>query len=203
MHSMETTRDRILETALQLISEHGYRGATTAEIARRAGVAEGTIYRYFRDKKELFVACVEPVIQEAIRRETALPREGSIRENLRRRIIERVRVIQENLPVFHILFTESRFHPEISEILLGQVAASVSAEEKEAIRRGIEAGAFRRAPHPLMMTVGMTAAIWAMIYAAPAASPIVASWPVQGPQVSLEEEIANFFTDALLAPEAL
>lgn len=198
---MESTRDRILETALRLISEHGYRGATTAEIARQAGVAEGTIYRYFKDKKELFLACVDPVIQEAIRRETALPNEGTPREILRRRIIERVRVIQENLPVFHILFTESRFHPEIANILLEQVAASVSEEEKAACLRAVEAGSFRRPPHPLIMTVGMTAAIWAMVAVGPASDLLFADWPNQAPYAQLEEQIADFFTDALIAPE--
>lgn len=198
---MESTRDRILDTALRLISELGYRGATTAQIARQAGVAEGTIYRYFRDKKELFLACVEPVIQEAIRRETSLPQEGTPRETLRRRIIERVRVIRENLPVFHILFTESRFHPEISEILLGQVAASVSPEEKEAIRRAMESGSFRRPPHPLMLTVGLTAAIWAMVAVGPASDLLFADWPAKASYDRLEEDVADFFADALIGPD--
>ncbi|MFZ5815949.1 MAG: TetR/AcrR family transcriptional regulator [Bacillota bacterium] len=196
---MENTRDRVLEAALRLFSENGYRGATTAEIARQAGVAEGTIYRYFRDKKELFLACVEPVIQEAIRRENTLPREGSPREILRRRIIERVRVIRENLPVFHILFTESRFHPEIASILLQQVSTSISAQEKEAIQRAVESGAFRRPPNPLIMSVGLTSAIWAMVAVGPAADHLFADWPYRPSYARLEEDVADFFADALMA----
>lgn len=198
---METTRDRITEAALRLFSDNGYRGATTAEIARQAGVAEGTIYRYFKEKKELFIACVEPVIQEAIRRERALPREGTPREILRRRIIERVRVIQEHLPVFHILFTESRFHPEIADILLGQIAASISPEEKEAIRRAVASGTFRRPPHPLIMSVGLTAAIWAVVSVGPAAATIFGDWPVETDYSRLEEDLADFFADALMASD--
>lgn len=196
---METTRDRVLEAALRLFSENGYRGATTAEIARQASVAEGTIYRYFKDKKDLFLACVEPVIQEAIRRENALPREGSSREILRRRIIERVRVIQENLPVFHILFTESRYHPEIASILLEQVSASVSDEETAAMGRALEAGSFRRPPHPLIMSVGLTAAIWAMVAVGPASDQLFTNWPTRSAYSRLEEDVADFFADALMA----
>ena len=50
------TRDRILRAAMELVSEDGFRAATTAAIARRAGVAEGTLYRHFDSKDGLFVA---------------------------------------------------------------------------------------------------------------------------------------------------
>lgn len=51
-------RERILDAALQLFSEKGYHHTNTKEIARQAGVATGTLYRYFRDKKSvLFGVC--------------------------------------------------------------------------------------------------------------------------------------------------
>ena len=48
------TRIRILEAALYLFSKKGYLGATTREIAGRAGVAEITLYRHFPSKEKLF-----------------------------------------------------------------------------------------------------------------------------------------------------
>jgi len=198
---METTRDRILEAALSLFSEHGYRGATTAEIARQASVAEGTIYRYFRDKKDLFLACVEPVIQEALRRESALPNEGTARERLRRRIKERVRVIRENLPVLNILFSEGRHHPEIANILLEQIAASVSPDQKAAFEGSAEAVGFRPHPHALLQTVGLTAAVWSLVSIGPHMHPAFASWLAPDWYDRLDDDIADFFADAILAPE--
>ena len=198
---METTRDRILEAALSLFSEHGYRGATTAEIARQAGVAEGTIYRYFKDKKELFLACVEPVIQEALRRERSLPAEGSVRERMRRRIKERVRVIRENLPVFNILFTEGRYHPEIVDILLEQIAASIPPEERTALAGSLADGVFRRTPHALLISVGLTAAIWSLVSVGPGIHPSFADWLAPDWYSRLDDDIADFFADAILAPE--
>src|SRR5208283_212651 len=48
------TRDKILETGLKLISEKGYLGATTREIAKEAGIAEVTLFRHFPSKEKLF-----------------------------------------------------------------------------------------------------------------------------------------------------
>lgn len=56
MNPAETnpTRAKILETALKLFSKKGYLGATTREIAKEAGIAEVTLFRYFPSKEMLF-----------------------------------------------------------------------------------------------------------------------------------------------------
>ncbi len=48
------TRQRLLRAALELFTAEGYRGTTTPILAQRAGVAEGTIYRHFKGKLELY-----------------------------------------------------------------------------------------------------------------------------------------------------
>ncbi len=50
--------DRILDAVLEVWREHGYATATTAEIARRAGVGEVTLFRRFDDKATLFSAAL-------------------------------------------------------------------------------------------------------------------------------------------------
>ena len=199
---MEGTRNRILAAALHLFSENGYRGATTAEIARHAGVAEGTIYRYFKDKKELFVACVEPVVQEALSRERALPRSGGTpRDLIRLRIRELIRVMRENLPVFNVLFTEGRFHPEIADIMLQQVVNSFMADGRAA-GTGAAAAWFSRQPsHPLILTVGLPAAIWAMLQLGPAAPAALAGVLRPDWYDRLDDDVADFFADAAVASE--
>lgn len=49
----EATRQRLLRAALELFTSQGFRATTTPEIAQRAGVAEGTIYRHFTGKEHL------------------------------------------------------------------------------------------------------------------------------------------------------
>lgn len=52
----------IIQAARDLFSQRGYRGTTTRDIAIRAGVAEGLLYRHFRTKSGLFeVAILEPI----------------------------------------------------------------------------------------------------------------------------------------------
>jgi AcrR family transcriptional regulator len=46
-------RDEIIRAAIELIAEHGFHGAPMALVAERAGVAAGTIYRYFESKDDL------------------------------------------------------------------------------------------------------------------------------------------------------
>lgn len=48
------TKDKILESGLKLFSRKGYLGATTKEIAKVAGIAEVTLFRYFPSKEKLF-----------------------------------------------------------------------------------------------------------------------------------------------------
>lgn len=58
-----TTRDRLLEAARELFTTTGYHATTTPILARRAGVAEGTIYRHFPSKQALLNAAYQEVQQ--------------------------------------------------------------------------------------------------------------------------------------------
>jgi TetR/AcrR family transcriptional regulator len=52
-------RQALIVTALRVFGEGSYRGTTTAEIAREAGVSEPILYRHFASKRDLYVACIE------------------------------------------------------------------------------------------------------------------------------------------------
>ena len=54
MTATELTRQRLIRTALELFTARGYHDTTTAQIAKKAGIAEGTIYRHFASKQQLF-----------------------------------------------------------------------------------------------------------------------------------------------------
>ena len=198
---MESTQDRILAAARQLFGQSGFRGTTTADIARTAGIAEGTIYRYYRDKKELLIACVEPAIAEIVRREKGIVRDGTPRDRLRRRMIERVRVVREHIGVFNILFTEGKHHPEIAQILMQEVSQSITPDEWQALveLRGVDPN--QAPPNPLIMTIGLMAAIWAMVLLEPSAEQLFVGWPVQVYPSQLESDFAEFVCSALLGRE--
>lgn len=52
-------RAAVLETACRVFARCSYRAATTAEIAREAGVTEPILYRHFDSKRDLYLACLE------------------------------------------------------------------------------------------------------------------------------------------------
>lgn len=55
----EARRAALVDAGLRAFAEGSYAGATTAEIAREAGVSEPILYRHFAGKRELYFACLE------------------------------------------------------------------------------------------------------------------------------------------------
>ncbi|QFZ18594.1 TetR/AcrR family transcriptional regulator [Saccharothrix syringae] len=59
LSSAEERRDTVLRTALGAFAAKGYRGTTTADVAKSAGISQGYVYRLFTDKETLFLRVVE------------------------------------------------------------------------------------------------------------------------------------------------
>jgi TetR/AcrR family fatty acid metabolism transcriptional regulator len=59
-------RGRILEAAVKVFAGRGYFGARVSDIAKVAGVADGTIYLYFRNKEDILVSLFDEVMSEHI-----------------------------------------------------------------------------------------------------------------------------------------
>src|SRR5712691_2152035 len=59
-------REEILDAALEEFAEHGYHGASTEEIARRAGISQPYVFRLFGTKKELFRAVAARCFRETL-----------------------------------------------------------------------------------------------------------------------------------------
>lgn len=57
----DDVRDKIIRAAIREFSEKGYRGSSMRVIAQNAGIVMGNIYRYFKNKEELFNSAVGPV----------------------------------------------------------------------------------------------------------------------------------------------
>lgn len=66
LYQKEEVREKILASALTAFRENGYSGASMRLIANNAGVSLGNVYRYFKNKDDLFNAVVEPVYKSYI-----------------------------------------------------------------------------------------------------------------------------------------
>lgn len=59
-------KDKIVKAASALFSERGFNGATTRELARRAGISEALLFRHFPDKKRLYQAILQSRMEETL-----------------------------------------------------------------------------------------------------------------------------------------
>lgn len=74
-------RAAVIQAALELVAEHGFHGTPMALVAERAGVAAGTIYRYFESKDDLISGIhddLEKRLTAALREQ--YPEDRSVRE---------------------------------------------------------------------------------------------------------------------------
>ncbi|OZU88390.1 TetR family transcriptional regulator [Virgibacillus indicus] len=119
--NMTQKQVKILEAAIEIISEKGYYNTSTSEIAKRAGVAEGTIFRHYRTKKDLLAAIITPVITdfsaplfaEKFVDEVFRKSYTSIEDFLYAFIKNRFEFAKANVPLVKILLQELAFHPDI------------------------------------------------------------------------------------------
>ena len=81
----ESTRDRILDAAADVMTRLGLARATTKEIARAAGCSEALLYKHFRDKEEIFLGVLKNRLPSFTATLAALPDQagtGSVRDRL-------------------------------------------------------------------------------------------------------------------------
>src|SRR5689334_11689561 len=78
----QNTKRRMIQAAIAVFSEHGYEKATTRELAERAGVSEGLIYRHFGGKRELLFASLEAQRENGPIVFAALPASATLEQHL-------------------------------------------------------------------------------------------------------------------------
>jgi AcrR family transcriptional regulator len=80
----KNTRERLVRAALDLFTTQGYHASTTPQVARRAGVAEGTIYRHFTSKEQL----LNEIYRGAVRMFTQIVEQTPARSSCRDRMTD-------------------------------------------------------------------------------------------------------------------
>jgi AcrR family transcriptional regulator len=159
---------RILEAAIEIFSEKGFAAASTSEIAQKAGVAEGTIFRHYKTKKELLLSIAGPIAAKVVApfliRDFAkvldMPYER-IDDFLRAVAKDRLAFARKNVKLIRILVHELPFQPELLEQVKGVMSTIVYVRLEKIIRhfqeRGqlIEAPPWRMIRSSISMLIGM------------------------------------------------
>ncbi|HUX47181.1 MAG TPA: TetR/AcrR family transcriptional regulator [Desulfosporosinus sp.] len=149
--TVEERRQDILEAALIVFTRKGYNGSTTAEIARSAGVAEGTIFRHFATKKDLLIAVLKPKVLEGIIYLDKEHKNDAPVEFFRCFLRNRLKLIKENEGLFRFMFAEAQYHSEVREALYKGVLGQGISIVKPWFEMGVERGDFR--PLPFLPTM--------------------------------------------------
>jgi AcrR family transcriptional regulator len=160
-------RDAILAAALEEFSGHGFEAARLEDMARRAGVAKGTIYLYFADKETLF--------QELIRWQLT-PVVGAFEHAARADVPFRVIADQmiemfvreiygtRRKDVIRLIVSEGPRFPKLAEFYYREVLSRIIEAFRGVLRRAVERGelksdVFVKFPQ-LLVSPGLVAILW-------------------------------------------
>ena len=190
-------RQQILEAAMEVFATRGFATATTAEIARAAGVAEGTIYNYFPSKRALLITVIQNFIittplLELIEK---LP-EGDIAGTFSNILRNRLKLIDSSL-VSRIptLMAEIQRDPELKAMWAKQFLQPLLSRMEDIYRYFQASGKYRRIePAIAVRAVGGIIFGFLMLKILEGdTSPLE-----QLPQDEIVESLANFILHGLL-----
>ena len=118
----------ILLAAIELFSENGYDATSTSEIAKKAKVAEGTIFRYYKTKKDLLFDIPSTLSKSTLFEiflddfnELWKNNHKSFEDFLRKLILNRKIFVSETMPILKVIIQEIPFHPELRNRILDTV----------------------------------------------------------------------------------
>ena len=160
-------REAILAAALDEFSQRGFEAARLDDVAKRAGVAKGTIYLYFRDKETLFQELIRAMLTPVVGSIEAMGHADLPLRVLAERLIEVfVREVYETRrkDVIRLMITEGRRFPKLAEFyyreVLSRIIAAVRGILARAAARGEVPAALVDFPQ-LIAAPGLVAIIWA------------------------------------------
>jgi len=164
-------RDAILAAALDEFASRGFAATRLDDVAKRAGVAKGTIYLYFADKETLFQelirAQLSPVVGGVIHASHA---DIPLRVFTKQLIEVFVREVlgTRRKDVIRLIITEGPRFPKLAEFYYREVIARVLEAVRALLRRAVERGELKDDAllrHPqLLAAPGIMAIIWSGLF---------------------------------------
>jgi len=164
-------RIRILDAALKIFATRGFYNAKVSEVAREAGVADGTIYLYFESKDALLIALFEDRMQRLIGRanEEIARTEGTVLDKIRQAIALHLSLVLDDPDLAEFITVELRQsgkfvkeydNPKFTEYLRIFRDLILAGQEQGIIRRTVDARLVVRAIFgaldELLLTLSLT-----------------------------------------------
>ena len=163
-------RDAILSAALEEFSASGFEATRLDDVAKRANVAKGTIYLYFRDKESLFQELIRTMLTPIVGSIEAMGAAELPVNVLAERIVDLfVTEVYETRrkDVIRLMITEGRRFPKLAEFyyreVLSRIIAAVRALLARAAARGEVPAALVDFPQ-IIAAPGLVAIIWGGLF---------------------------------------
>jgi AcrR family transcriptional regulator len=163
-------RDAILAAALDEFASRGFEVARLDDVARRAGVAKGTIYLYFRDKETLFQELVRTMLTPLVGTIEALGAADVPLAMLADRIVDLfVSEVYETRrkDVVRLMISEGRRFPALAEFYYREVLSRIIGAMRALLRRAAARGEVPEslAEFPQIIAApGLVAIIWSGLF---------------------------------------
>jgi AcrR family transcriptional regulator len=144
--------EEILAAAMRVFCERGFHQTNLAEVAREAGISKGTIYLYFKNKEDLFIALVQGVVPNPedlsaeLQRGMSNGQAGSFSRSLHRlaQVAYRRFCTPEFRALFSMVVAEALRHPEWGELYFRRVLLGLNRRIAEVFAQAMAAGECRR-----------------------------------------------------------
>jgi TetR/AcrR family fatty acid metabolism transcriptional regulator len=187
-------RARILDAAVKVFADRGFFTATVAEIARAAGVADGTIYLYFKSKDDLLLRLFDEKMSVLLgEARAAVAAEASAPDKLRRFIELHFALVEKNPELASVLIVELR---QSAQFLKGLEKAKLAAYLDliaEVVKAGQEKGELDAVASPATVKRAIFGAL----------DELALGWLLSGRRTSLKKtagEVAEWLVRGLEKP---
>jgi len=147
---IQARRNQILDAAAVVFAEKGFHRTTTKEIARTAGVSEGTIYNYFSTKSDLLIGIMTRLANvEVLDEELLEALQGDVRDFFVAVFRNRADSMQRGQEMLKAVLPEVMVNPDLSEQFTEQFVKQISTLLEQYVQTRIEMGDIRPINVPL------------------------------------------------------
>jgi len=137
------TETKILKSALHLFAQRGFSGTTTRDLAQSAGVAEGTLFRHFENKKAILVAVATQgwveILTDLLTELSEMASYKAIGQVMQRRMVN----LRKNSDLMRVCFMEAQFHPELREQIQTEVIGKMIDVAEAFFQTAMDRGVYR------------------------------------------------------------
>ncbi len=138
------TRARILKAAQKLFARRGYDGTTTKDLAQEAGVAEGTLFRHFENKKAILVEVATQgwveILTDLLTELSEMGSYKAIAQVMRRRMLN----LHQNADLLRVCFIEAQFHADLQAQIQTEVIVKMTDVAEAFFQTAMDQGIYRR-----------------------------------------------------------